>query len=187
VLSGPVGEFTIIPTIGLPPTTPLTSHVTAVFCVPVTVAWNACVAPSGTAAAEGKIEMPITGMMETETEVAFDGSACGVAMTRTVGGDGASAGAVYTPLEEIVPHAAPPQPGPATLQAITRLGFEPAAGVSDAVYGAELPALTDDGPATTRENKLVMVMLTVPLLDGSATLMAVRETLGDAVRICGAV
>ena len=68
--------------------------------------------------------------METETEVAFDGSACGVAMICTVAGEGGSEGAVYTPLEEIVPQAAPVQPVPATLQEITRLGFELAAGVS---------------------------------------------------------
>jgi hypothetical protein len=68
--------------------------------------------------------------METEMEVAFDGSACGVAMICTVAGDGESEGAVYTPLEEIVPHAAPAQPVPATLQKIARLGFELADGVS---------------------------------------------------------
>jgi hypothetical protein len=43
---------------------------------------------------------------------------------------GGLAGAVYTPPEEIVPQAAPLQPVPATLQEITRLGFEFAAGVN---------------------------------------------------------
>ena len=62
--------------------------------------------------------------------MAFDGSACGVAMICTVAGEGGIEGAAYTPLEEIVPHAAPEQPVPATLQEIARLGFEPAAGVS---------------------------------------------------------
>jgi hypothetical protein len=47
--------------------------------------------------------------------------------------------------------------------------------------------VTDDGPATARENKLVTVMAPVALLDGSATLMAVSEMLGGAVRTCGAV
>jgi hypothetical protein len=79
---------------------------------------------------EGEIEIPITERMETETEAAFDGSACGVAMICTVAGDGGSEGAIYTPLEEIVPHAAPVQPVPATLQKIVRLGFELAAAVS---------------------------------------------------------
>ena len=68
--------------------------------------------------------------METETEVAFDGSACGVAMICTVAGDGGREGAVNTPLAEIVPHSVPVQFVPATFQEITRIGFELAAGVS---------------------------------------------------------
>jgi hypothetical protein len=47
--------------------------------------------------------------------------------------------------------------------------------------------VTDDGPATARENMLATVMAPVALLDGSATLMAVSEMLGGAVRTCGAV
>jgi hypothetical protein len=47
--------------------------------------------------------------------------------------------------------------------------------------------LTDDGPATARENELVTVIVPVPLLDGSATLMAIRDMLGGAIRVCGAV
>ena len=47
--------------------------------------------------------------------------------------------------------------------------------------------LTDDGPATAKENELVTVIVPVPLLEGSATLMAIREMLGGANRICGAV
>ena len=91
------------------------------------------------------------------------------------------------PLEEIVPQAAAVQPVPATLQEIARLGLEPAAGVSVAVYVAVFPALTGDGPDTARENKLAMVMVPVALLDGSATLVVVREMLGDAVRTSGAM
>src|ERR1019366_3865043 len=52
---------------------------------------------------------------------------------------------------------------------------------------AVLPALTDDGPARARENELVTEIVPVPLLDGSATLMAFREIFGGAIRICGAV
>jgi hypothetical protein len=39
-------------------------------------------------------------------------------------------GAEYTPVDEIVPQAVLGQPVPATLQEITRLGLELAAGVS---------------------------------------------------------
>ena len=76
------------------------------------------------------METLIAGRMETETDVAFDGSACGVAMIWMVAGDGGNEGAVYTPFEEIVPQAAAAQPVPAMFQEITRLGFELAAGVS---------------------------------------------------------
>lgn len=135
-LLGVVGEFRIVPTVVFPPTAPLMSHVALVFGAPVTVAWNAWVAPSGTVAAVGEIEMPVTGIIEieTETEVAFVGSACGVAMIRTIAGDGATEGAEYTPPAEIIPQVEPAQPVPATLQEITRLGFEFGAGVSVAAY-----------------------------------------------------
>ncbi len=96
-------------------------------------------------------------------------------------------GAMYTPPEEIVPHAVPVQPEPETLQEIARLGFEFAIGVSVAIKLAALPALTDPGPVTLSENELVTVIVPVPLFDGSATLIAVREMLGGAVRTCGAV
>jgi hypothetical protein len=79
------------------------------------------------------------------------------------------------------------QPVPATLQEITRLGFEFAAGVSVAVYAAVLPVLTDDGPVTLSENELVIVIVAAPLLVGSATLTAVREMPGGDVRTWGAV
>jgi hypothetical protein len=48
-------------------------------------------------------------------------------------------------------------------------------------------AFTDEGPVTASENELVTVIAARPLLEGSATLMAVTETLGGAVKTCGAV
>jgi hypothetical protein len=55
------------------------------------------------------------------------------------------------------------------------------------MYVTVLPALTDGGPLTASENELVMLIVAVPFLDGSATLTAMRETLGGVGRICGAV
>ena len=52
---------------------------------------------------------------------------------------------------------------------------------------ASLPVVSVDGPATARENELVTVIVAVPLLEGSATLTAVRETTGGEMEICGAV
>ena len=43
------------------------------------------------------------------------------------------------------------------------------------------------GPVTAREKELVTVMVPVAPLDGSATLVAVREMLGGEIKICGAV
>ena len=48
-------EFTV-PKEALPPETPLTDHVTAVFEVPVTVTLNCCVLPMRTLAVEGDTE-----------------------------------------------------------------------------------------------------------------------------------
>jgi len=44
-----------------------------------------------------------------------------------------------------------------------------------------------DGPETDREKELVTLIVAVPLLEGSATLTAVRETTGGEMEICGAV
>ena len=96
-------------------------------------------------------------------------------------------GAVYTPLEETVPQAPPLQPAADTDHEIARLGFEFAMGTSVAVKPADAPALTEAGPVRLNENELVMVIVPTPLFDGSAVLMAMRATLGGAVRICGAV
>jgi hypothetical protein len=145
------------------------------------------VVPGATDAEEGETKTTITGRMETETEAALVGSASGAAITCTVAGDGGIEGAVYTPVEEIVPQAAPVQPLPVTLQEITRLGLEPEGGVSAAVYVVVLPASTDDGPITASEKELVILIVAVALLDESATLTAIRETFAGTGRICGAV
>jgi hypothetical protein len=133
VLSGSVCEFTIVPIVVLPPTMPLTSQVTVVSCAPVTTAWNACALPRATVAEDGDTVTLTIEITLTATAVAFDASANGVAVICTVGGAGANEGAVYRPPEEIVPQAIPVQPGPETLQEITPLGLEFAAGTRVAV------------------------------------------------------
>jgi len=133
VLSGSVCEFTIVPTVLSPPTIPLTSHVTVASCAPVTTAWNACVLPSAIVAAGGDTETLTVETIVTDTAVAFEGSASGVAVICTVAGAGGNEGAVYKPAEEIMPQAAPVQPEPETLHETTRLGLELATGTSVAV------------------------------------------------------
>jgi len=72
-------------------------------------------------------------MIVTDTDITFKGSASGVAVICMVAGDGGNVGAVYTPLCEIVPQAAPLHPESETDHVITRLGLELAAGVKVAV------------------------------------------------------
>lgn len=86
-------EFTIVPTVEFPPTTPFTSHVTVEFEAPVTCALKSCVAPSATVAVDGETTTLTCGMIATVTDAAFDGSAAGVAIIVTEPGDGAVTGA----------------------------------------------------------------------------------------------
>ena len=65
-------------------------------------------------------------------ETAFEGSAAGVAVTCSVAGVGGTCGAVYAPLEEIAPQAAPEQPAAETVQRIMGFGFELGAGITAA-------------------------------------------------------
>jgi hypothetical protein len=51
-----------------------------------------------------------------DAEADLVGSATLVTFTTTVAGDGTLVGGTYSPLLEIVPHAAPAQPMPVTLQ-----------------------------------------------------------------------
>jgi hypothetical protein len=55
------------------------------------------------------------GKMVTVAVADFNGFATETAVTVTTAGVGTVFGAEYTPLEEIVPHAASEQPAPATL------------------------------------------------------------------------
>src|SRR5580704_9310447 len=100
----------MVPDNALPPATPLTSHVTVVSRAPVTVACNACVAPTSNDAVVGEIVTLTTATIVTVIETALAGSACGVAVSCTGPETGGSGGAVYTPLEEIVPQSVPVQP-----------------------------------------------------------------------------
>lgn len=143
--------------------------------------------PSGTEEDEGEIATLMTERIETEKDAAFVGSACGVAMIFTVEGDGGIEGAAYTPACVIVPHEFAVQPVPVTLQEIMWLGFEFAAFVSVAAYVADVPALTEAGPATESKNVLVRSIVAVATFFGSATLMAIKFALGGVGIIPGAV
>ena len=53
-------EVEIVPTVAVPPTLPLTSHVTLWSVAPETVVWNCCVDPAVTVSVVGAIEI-VTG------------------------------------------------------------------------------------------------------------------------------
>lgn len=162
--------------------------------VPETLAVNVCDAPGDTMAGLGST-VTFTGTAElimTASDAAFEGSAAGVAVIVTWSGDGASEGAVYiallpAPVPTIVPHAAPAQPAPDTLQEIIMLGLEFATGVSVAAKLPLPPAVTAEGPFTLNVKWLIIVSAMDALFDGSATLVAVSSTVGGEGSICGAV
>jgi hypothetical protein len=127
-------------------------------------------------------------------------SACGVAVIVTALGLGGWLGAVYVALSAIafppvacvvtvlnVPHVEPEHPGPESIHVSTPFGLEPGAGVSVATIVADPPAGKLAGAASCNVNWLVMLMFAELCFDGSATLCAVRVTLGAVGRIPGAV
>jgi len=151
-------------------------------------------------AAAGETLTLIPGTIESVACAFLDGSACGVAVMVTLFGFGAVAGAVYcaetvatfplcvcvvVPL--IVPHEAPPHPGPLSVQAITVLGLEPGMAVSVATIAAVAPTGTVEGAASCSEKLLEIVSAAETCFEGSATLCAVNVTLAGEGRICGAV
>jgi hypothetical protein len=73
---------------------PCTFHVTAVFEVPTTDAFNCCVAPVTTEVLAGVTVTTTTDTMVTLAEAVLLGSAMLVAATVTLGGEGATSGAV---------------------------------------------------------------------------------------------
>jgi hypothetical protein len=73
---------------------PCTLHVTAVFEVPTTDAFNCCVAPVTTEVLDGVTVTTTTGTMVTLAEAVLLGAAMLVAATVTLGGEGATGGAV---------------------------------------------------------------------------------------------
>ena len=86
--------------------------------VPVTVATRVSVPVVGTTALVGLTlrKTAATATIVKPADADLVGSATLVAFTVTVAGDGKLAAGAYNPAAEIVPHAAPAQPGPLTVQ-----------------------------------------------------------------------
>ncbi len=102
---------------------PLIFHVTAVLFVPVTVAVNCCCPPTASAESVGETLTETLGAAWIVTVAVPDTttSASEIALTVTVLGVGAVAGAVYKPWAVIWPQVMPLHPAPVTLQITTLL------------------------------------------------------------------
>jgi hypothetical protein len=97
------------PTVWLPPATPFTSQVTAVLAAPFIVAVNCCVPKFATVAAPGDtLTILMLAVTVTVADPDFVESACEAAITVTAAGVGTVAGALYSPLLEMLPFAVPP-------------------------------------------------------------------------------
>src|SRR5437763_7561352 len=111
-------ELDIIPTVALPPLTPLTCQVTAVLLVFCTVAVNCCVPPAPTVADTGEIVTRTTavGGMVTCAEADFVCSVCVTTATVPVPGRRSTAVAVYRPQPDIIATVALPALTPPSCQ-----------------------------------------------------------------------
>ena len=116
VVYSPVSE--IVPQLYPTQPAPLTFHLTWEFWVPFTVAVNCCwvLGASVTVAGDSVTEMGGGGTIVTVAAADAAGFASELAMTLMLAGVGAFAGAVYSPLPEIVPQVTPVQPLPDMLQ-----------------------------------------------------------------------
>jgi hypothetical protein len=116
----------------------------------------------------------------------FVGSAMLAAIRETLGGEIRICGAVYVPEESTVPHAAPMQPLPDSVQAMDRLGLP--AEFTVAEKDREPPSSTGMAPGETEtEMSLVTVTSEADVLVVSAMLVACTETETGEGRFAGAV
>ena len=106
----------IVPTTELPPAIPFTLHVTFVVGLPVAemFAVNTCAPPVGIFAVLGKTVTAMSSLRLTTTEALACKLAWLTAVNVTLAGDGMIAGAVYSPVTEIVPVFAAPAGTPFT-------------------------------------------------------------------------
>jgi hypothetical protein len=184
----------MVPTVVLPPVTPLTAQVTASLLVPVTVATKICrPAPARTLAVAG-VTVTTTLVVELVSvrfvEPDSVGSVVETAVIVTVGDEGMTAGDWYWPAAEIVPTVELPPVIPLTCQ----LTLSPVELVMLAVYETvwppmaavaltgetEMVAVTSVGPCTVGEDELQAATSASTKADAtSRTLRTARCTLTD--------
>lgn len=163
---------------------PVALHVTAVFWVPETAARNCSVPSTATTVVTGVTLITSGTMIVTVADADFVLSATEVAVNVTCAGLGTASGAVYRPVCEIVPHAAPEQPAPFRLH-VTAVSDVP---FTDAVNCCWVPVATCVAPGETL-TVIVGKMVTTALLDlvESAFEVAVTVTCAGVGTAAGAV
>jgi len=123
-------------------------------------------------------------VMVTVADPDLVGSESKVAVTATIGGLGALAGAVYSPLALMLPQADPLHPLPDRLQITTALELP----LTLAVNCNWAPGFSwAEGGDTLTEAAATSVTAAEAVADGSATAIAFTATLGGAGRIAGPV
>src|SRR5271166_939666 len=122
--------------------------------------------------------------MVTVAEAVLLGSACDVAVTEIVAGVGTAGGAVYSPLASTVPHAAPTQPVPDTLQLTAVLVGPVTVAVNCLVSPAKTRALVGEILITTGPTTVTVAL---PDLEESACETAVTVIVGGLGSLLGAV
>ncbi len=164
---------------------PVIVQVTAVLDEPVTVTVNCWCPPVPIWTEVGEIEIPtaVPVVMVTVADPDFVGSDSNVAVTATMGGFGAWAGAVYNPLLPMLPQADPLHPLPEILHTKRADEFP----LDEAVNCNWAPGFTcaDDGETLTEE-PATRVTVAVAEADGSLTAVAFTVTLAGLGRLAGA-
>lgn len=168
---------------------PCTVHVTAAFEVPTTDAFNCWVAPVTTDVLAGVTVITTTGTIVTLADAVLLASAMLVATTLMLAGEGATFGAEYTALSELVasvPQEAPLHPAPLKLHAtaVFDVPVTVAVKVSTLAVGtAALDGLMLSKTAVATTN----VMLAEADFVGSATLVAFTRSVAGEGTLAGAV
>ena len=163
---------------------PATLQLTPVFEEPLTEAENCRLPPTTTTALVGEM------LIETGPEIVtvalpdLDGAATEVAVTVIRFGFGALPGATYSPLDEIVPQAAPVQPLPTMLQ-VTAVFVVPRTVAANCC----LPPMINCAAAGATVTEMGTVIVTDAVLDfvESATEVAVTDIWGGLGAAAGAV
>lgn len=168
---------------------PCTVHVTAVFVVPTTEALNCCVAPITTEVLAGVAVTTTTCTTVTLADAVLLGTAMLLATTVTLGGEGASSGAVYTAASELVesdPQEEPLQPAPVRLHATAVFVVPVTLAVKESVLAVGTEALvglmlSKTAAAATRVTRAEADFV------GSATLIAATLNVAGEVTLAGGV